>query len=143
MSWRWAVCAVIAVVGLPACDSGGSEAPQREGKNADAPAAQTVRAFYAAANDAAGQKACAFLTPTGIRTVVRVATSEACVRTIDGFAPGSFEDEKGVLLVVEGVDEHGDGFDVDARVTGRSGGTYSVVKRGDRLVIDGFKPEKG
>jgi hypothetical protein len=142
MSWRRAVCAVIAVVGLPACDSGGSEA-EREGGNADSPAAQTVRAFYAAANDAAGRKACALLTPAGIRTVVRVATSEACVRTIDGFAPGSFEDEKGELLVVEGVDEQGDGFDVDARVKGRSAGTYSVVKRGDRLVIAGFKPEKG
>ena len=59
MAWRWAVYAVIAVLGLPACDSGGSEA-ERERKSADSPAAGTVRAFYAAADDAAGERARAF-----------------------------------------------------------------------------------
>ena len=34
MAWRWAVYAVIAVLGLPACDSGGSEASvvERDGR---------------------------------------------------------------------------------------------------------------
>jgi hypothetical protein len=142
MSWRWAGCAVIAVLGLPACDSGGSEA-EKEGESVKAPAAQTVRAFYKAADDAAGEQACALLTVSGIQTVVRVQTRTACVRTIDGFAPGSFSNEDGELLEVEGVEEHGDGFDVEAVLKGRSGGVYSVVKRNDRLMIDGFEPEEG
>jgi hypothetical protein len=142
MSWRWAVCAVVAVVGLPACDSGSSEA-EKERASADAPPAKTVRAFYAAADDAAGPKACALLTENGIRTVVRVKTRAACVRTIGGFAPGSFSSKDGELLQIEGVDEHGDGFDVQAVLKGRAGGVYSVVKRNGRLLIDGFKPEKG
>ena len=142
MSWRWAICAVIAVLGLSACDSGSSEAEQ-ERKNDDSPAAETVRAFYAAADDAAGEKACALLTVGGIQTVVRVQTRTACIRTIDGFAPGSFRNEDGELLEVEGVEEHGDGFDVEAVVKGRSGGIYSVVERDGRLLIDGFEPEEG
>ena len=143
MSSRWAVCAVVAVLGLPACDSGGSEAEQ-EGENADAPAAQTVRAFYDAADDAAGQKACALLTENGIRTVVRVKTRPACVRTIGGFERGSFTGKDGEILEVEGVEEHGeDAFDVEGVVKGRSAGVYSVVKRNGRLLIDGFEPEEG
>jgi hypothetical protein len=142
MSWRWAVYAVVVVLGLPACDSGGSET-ERERKSADSPAAQTVRAFYAAADDAAGEKACRLLTPAGIRTVVRVGTLAACVQTIDAFAPGSFANEDGDLLHVNGVEEHGDGFDVEGEVTGRSGGVYSVVDRNGRLLIDGFEPEEG
>jgi hypothetical protein len=142
MSWRWAVCALIAVLGLPACDSGGSEA-ERERNSADSPAAKTVQAFYAAADDAAGEKACALLTPAGIRTVIRVGSRTACIRTIDGFAPGSFTNEDGDLLQVERVEEHGDGFDVEGVVKGRSGGIYSVVERDGRLLIDGFEPEEG
>jgi hypothetical protein len=142
MSWRWAVCAVVAVVGLPACDSGSSEA-EKERASADAPAAKTVRAFYAAADDAAGEKACALLTPNGIQAVVRVKTRAACIRTIDGFEPGSFTGKDGELLKVEGVEEHGDGFDVNAFLKGRSAGIYSVVKRDGRLLIDGYKAEEG
>jgi hypothetical protein len=142
MSWRWAICAIIAVLGLPACDSGGSEA-EKERESSDAPAAQTVRAFYAAADKAAGEQACALLTANGIRTVVRVATRAACVRTIDGFAPGSFTGDDGELLEVEGVEERGDGFDVEAVVKGRSAGVYSVVKRDGRLLIERFEPEEG
>jgi hypothetical protein len=139
---RWAICGVIAVLGLPACDSGGSEA-ERERESSDAPAAQTVRAFYAAADKAEGEQACALLTANGIRTVVRVATRAACVRTIDGFAPGSFTGEDGELLEVEGVEERGEGFDVEAVVKSRSAGVYSVVKRDGRLLIERFEPEEG
>jgi hypothetical protein len=142
MSWRWTVCAVIAVLGLPACDSGSSEA-EKDPEGAKAPAAQTVRAFYEAADEAAGEQACALLTAGGIQTVVRVQTRSACVRTIDGFAHGSFSNEDGELLEVEGVEEHGDGFDVEAVVKGRTAGVYSVVKRNGRLLIDGFEPEEG
>jgi hypothetical protein len=142
MSWRWAVCGVIAVLGLPACDSGGSEA-EREHNSAESPAAETVRAFYAAADDAAGERACALLTPAGIRTVVRVGTRAACIRTIDGFAPGSFTTEDGGLLHVDLVEENGDGFDVEGEVKGRSAGVYAVVERNGRLLIDGFEPEEG
>jgi hypothetical protein len=142
MSWRWAGCAVIAVLALPACDSGGFKA-EKERESVKAPAAQTVRAFYKAADDAAGEQACALLTVSGIQTVVRVQTRTACVRTIDGFAPGSFSNEDGELLEVEGVEEHGDGFDVEAVLKGRSGGVYSVVKRNGRLMIAGFEPEEG
>jgi hypothetical protein len=142
MSWGWAICAVVVVLGLPACDSGSSEA-EKERESVKAPAAQTVRAFYEAADDAAGEQACALLTAGGIQTVVRVQTRTACVRTIDGFAPGSFSNKDGELLEVEGVEEHGDAFDVEAVVKGRSGGVYSVVKRNGRLLIDGFEPEEG
>lgn len=143
MSSRWAVCAVVAVLGLPACDSAGSEAEQ-EGENADAPAAQTVRAFYDAADDAAGEKACALLTENGIRTVVHVKTRAACVRTISGFSPGSFTGKDGEILEVEGVEERGDdAFGVEGVVKGRSAGVYSVVRRDGGLLIDGFEPEEG
>lgn len=142
MSRRWAVYAVAAVFGLPACDSGSSEA-EKERANADAPAAETVQAFYDAADDAAGEKACALLTANGIRTLVRVQTRPACVRTIDGFEPGSFSGKDGELLEVEGIEEHGDGFDVQAVLKSRTGGVYSVVKRDGRLLIDGFEPEEG
>jgi len=140
---RWAFCAVVALLGLPACDSGGSES-QKEGEGADAPAALTVRAFYDAANDAAGGKACALLTANGIRTVVRVKTRSACVRTIDEFSPGSFTGKDGEILEVEGVEERGgDAYDVEGVVKSRSAGVYSVVKRNGRLLIDGFEPEEG
>jgi hypothetical protein len=142
MSWRWPICAIIAVLGLPACDSGSEAESERE--SSDAPAAQTVRAFYAAADKAAGEEACALLTASGIRTVVRVATRADCVRTIDGFVPGSFTGDDGELLEVEGVEERGgDGFDVEAVVKGRSAGVYSVVERRGRLVIERFEPEEG
>jgi hypothetical protein len=142
MSWRWAVWAVVAVLALPGCDSDSSEAEKAK-ESADAPAAGAVRAFYAAADDAAGEQACSLLTVSGIKTVVRVPTRAACVRTIDGFAQGSFSDDDGDLLEVEGVEEHRDGFDVEATVKGRSGGVYSVVERNGRLLIDGFEPEEG
>jgi hypothetical protein len=139
------LCAVGAVVVLcfTGCkESGGSEA-NREGEKAASPAAQTVRAFYAAADKSAGEKACALLTDSGIRAIVHVRSRTACTRTIDGFAPGSFSDESGSLVRIDGVDDHADGFDVDAAVKGRSGGAYSIVERNGRLVIDGFTPEEG
>ena len=58
MSWRAAGCLLVAVAFLAGCGSGSSE-----GEKANAPAALTVRAFYAAANRSAGPEACALLTP--------------------------------------------------------------------------------
>lgn len=143
MSVRWPLFAVVAVLGLAACkESGGSEA-EREGENADKPAAKTVSAFYEAADEPDGEKACSLLTADGIRAIVRVQSHAACVRTIDGFAAGSFSDDKGELLKIEEVEEHGATTDVNALLKGRSGGVYTVVKRHDRLLIDGFKPEEG
>jgi hypothetical protein len=143
MSWRAAGCLLFAVAFLAGCESEGSEAEQ-EGENANAPAAQTVRHFYDAANRSAGKDACALLTPSGMQQIVHVSSSAACSRTIDGFAPGSFSSEKGELLQVKGVDERGDdGFAVDARLTGRSGGTYVVVRRDGTLLIDGFESDEG
>jgi hypothetical protein len=143
ISSRWPLFLVVAVLSLAGCkDSGGSEA-EREGENADKPAAKTVSAFYAAADEPDGEKACSLLTADGIRAVVRVGSHAACVRTIDGFDPGSFSDENGELLKIEGVEEHGDTTDVNALLKGRSGGVYTVVKRNGHLLIDGFEPEEG
>jgi hypothetical protein len=139
------VCAAFAaaVLALAGCDSGESEA-EHEGESANAPAAQTVRDFYDAANRSAGKDACGLLTENGIRTVVRAPSRAACVSTIDSLDKGSFEAKEGELLDIEGVDESGeDGFDVDAALKGRSGGTFHVVKRDGRLLIDGFEPEEG
>lgn len=128
---------------LAGCESGGSE-EEREGESANAPAAQTVRAFYAAADRSAGPEACALLTRRGLQSVAHVTSRAACVRTIDGFAPGSFSSKDGELLHVEGVDERGDdAFAVDAQLVGRSGGTYTVVKRNGRLLIDRFESDEG
>src|SRR5512133_940696 len=136
MAWRPIALLVVGAAFLAGCESEGSEA-EREGENANAPAAQTVRAFYAAANRSAGSEACALLTTSGIQTIVHVSSRAACIRTIDAFAPGSFTSKDGELLQVEGVDEHGaDAFAVDARLVGRSGGTYTVVKHEGRLLID-------
>jgi hypothetical protein len=143
MSSRWPLLAVVALLGLAGCkESGGSEA-EREGENADKPAAKTVSAFYDAADEPDGEKACSLLTADGIRAIVRVQSHAACVRTIDGFDPGSFSDDKGDLLKIEEVEEHGDTTDVNALLKGRSGGVYTVVKENGRLLIDGFKPEEG
>jgi hypothetical protein len=139
------VCTALAAAALclAGCDSGASES-EHERESADAPAAETVREFYDAANRSAGKDACGLLTDNGIRTVVRTATRAACVRTIDGLERGSFESDDGELVEVEGVDDRGsDAFDVDAVVKGRTAGTFHVVKRGARLVIDGFEPEEG
>jgi len=106
----------------------------------NAPAAQTLHAFYEAADRSDGKTACALLTPRGITQIVHVSSRRACVSTIAGLAPGSFSK----VLEVEGVDEHGDdAFSVDAKLKGRSEGTYTVVKRDGRLLIDGFEPEEG
>jgi hypothetical protein len=122
--------------------SGGSEA-DREGKAANSPAARAVRDFYAAADKPAGATACSLLTDSGIRAIVHVSSRAACIRTIDGFAPGSFSDDSGSLLRIEGAAESQNGFRVDGLLMGRSGGAYAVVERIGRLLIDGFTPEKG
>lgn len=141
MSWRAAGCLPVAVAFLAAC---GASEEQSEGENADAPAAQAIRAFYGAANRSAGAEACALLTARGIQQVVHVSSRDACVHTINGLDPGSFSSKSGELLHIEGVDEQGaDAFDVDAQLEGRSGGTYTVVDRSGRLLIDGFEPDEG
>jgi hypothetical protein len=143
MFWRPIALLALGAAFLAGCESEGSDA-EREGENANAPAAQAVRAFYAAANRSAGTEACALLTTRGIQSIVHVSSRAACVRTIDAFAPGSFTSKDGELLQVEGVDEHGGAaFDVDARLVGRSGGTYTVVKREGRLLIDRFESDEG
>lgn len=141
--WGKTTCGVVLLaVCLAGCDSGGSESEQ-EREHTDSPAAELVRHFYKAANDADGTEACGLLTDTGIRTVVRVKTRADCVRSVDGFQAGSFETDEGDLVEIEGVDEDEEGFDVEAVVKGRSEGTYTVVRRGGRLLIDGFKPHEG
>ena len=143
MASKWPVFAVVIVLSLAGCkESGGAEA-EREGENADNPAAKTVSAFYEAADESDGEKACSLLTAAGIRAIVRVGSRAACVRTVDGFDPGSFSDEDGELLEIEDVENHGDTSEVDAVLHGRSGGVYTVVKRDGRLLIDGFEPEEG
>ena len=134
---------LLAVLCLAGCDSGGSSKSEQEREHASSPAAALVRQFYDAANDADGARACGLLTDAGIRTVVRVKTRAECIRTVGGFAHGSFETEKGELVEIEGVDESHDGFDVDAVVKGRTAGTYAVVRRNGGLLIDGFTPEEG
>jgi len=134
---------LLAVLCLAGCDSGGSSESAQEGEHASSPAAAVVRQFYDAANESDGTKACGLLTDSSIPTVVRVQTRAECVRTINGFEPGSFETDKGELVDIEGVDESDDGFDVDAVVKGRTAGTYSVVRRNGRLLIAGFSPEEG
>src|SRR5206468_9294725 len=101
MSWRAAGCLLVAVVLVAGCESNSSEA-EKEGENA--PAAQTVRAFYAAANRAAGDEACTLLTTRGIQQVVHVSSRAGCISTIGGLARGSFSSEEGELLHIEGVD---------------------------------------
>ena len=142
MLWKLAVAAVAGALVVAGCDSGESEA-EKEREGSGSPAAQVVRDFYDAANEADGEKACALLTRSGVRTVVRVPTRAACVRTVDALAPGSFESDKGELVDVEGVEERGDGFDVEAVVKGRSEGVFSVLERDGRLVIDRFESEEG
>jgi hypothetical protein len=139
MSWRALTCLFVACVFAAGCESEGS-GQEHESENANAPAAQVVRAFYDAANDSAGEKACALLTIRGIRQIVHVSSHGACVSAIGELAQGSFAN----VLEVEGVDEDGeDAFSVDARLKGRSEGRYTVVKRAGRLLIDGFEPEEG
>jgi hypothetical protein len=143
MSWRAAGCLLTAVAVLAGCDSKGSEA-DKEGESAKTPAAQTVRSFYAAANRSAGDDACALLTTQGMHIIVHASSRTACVRTINGLAPGGFSSKKGDLLDIEGVDEHGDNaFDVDAVLKGRNGGTYAVVRRDGKLLIDGYESDEG
>jgi hypothetical protein len=143
MSWKSCALAACVLVGLTACKESSSSEADHEGKAADSPAARAVRDFYAAADKPAGEEACTLLTERGIRAIVHVSSRAACAQTIDGFAPGSFSDDSGLLLRVEGVEQSQDGFDVDGLLKGRSGGTYSVVERHGRFLIDGFKPEKG
>jgi hypothetical protein len=142
MSWKL-VAIALALALLGGCGSQGSEAEQ-EGENADAPAAQTVSAFYDAADRSAGPEACALLTARGIQQIVHVKSRAACVTTINAFAPGSFSNKEGDLLHVEGVEEDGDNaFAVDAQLEGRSGGTYTVAKRHGQLLLDGFASDEG
>lgn len=143
MSWKASCGILLGLVFAAGCSSGESSKSEGEGEHATSPAAQLVRSFYAAANDADGATACGLLTDDGIRTVVQVATRTDCVRTVNGFQGGSFDTGKDELVEIEGVDEGNDGFDVDAVVKGRSEGTYSVVRRNDRLLIDGFKAKEG
>lgn len=139
MSWRAAVLLITAIAFLAGCESEGSEA-EKEGESANAPAAQTVRAFYDAADRSAGAEACSLLTTRGIRQIVHATSRDRCVTTIAALAPGSFSH----VLKVEGVDERGnDAFAVDAQLKGRSGGTYTVIKRSGRLLIDGFESDEG
>ena len=142
MSLRASCGVVIAALCLAGCGSETSESEQ-EREHADSPAAQLVRHFYEAANDADGTEACGLLTDAGIRAVVRVKTRADCVRTVDGFEQGSFETDNGELVEIEGVEQGEDGFDVDAVVKGRTEGRYTVVRRSDRLVIDGFTSKEG
>lgn len=134
---------LLAVLCLAGCDSGGSTESEQESERASSPAAALVRQFYDAANEADGAKACGLLTDAGVRTVARVNGRAECITTVSGFAPGSFERDNGDLVEIEGVDESGDGFDVDAVVKGRAEGTYSVVRRSGRLLIDGFRSDEG
>jgi len=144
MSWKTSCGTLfVAAACLAGCDSGESSKSEQEREHTSSPAAQLVRSFYAAANDAAGAKACRLLTDAGIQTVVRVSTRSDCVRTVNGFQAGSFDTGEDELVEIEGVDEAEDGFDVDAVVKGRSEGTYSVVRRNGRLLIDGFETEEG
>lgn len=143
MSWPAAGCLVLAVAFLAGCESKGSDAEQ-EREHANAPAAQAIRAFYAAANRSAGEEACTLLTTRGIQQVVHVSSRTACVSTISGLDKGSFSSEEGELLHIERVDERGDdAFDVEAQLRGRSGGTYAVVRRNGSLLIDGFESDEG
>jgi hypothetical protein len=134
---------LLAVLCLAGCDSGGSSESEREREHANSPAAALVRQFYGAANESDGAKACGLLTDAGIRTVVRVKTRAECIETINGFAQGSFERDKGDLVDIEGVDESDGGFDVDAVVKGRTEGTYSVIQGNGHLLIDGFGSKEG
>jgi len=134
---------LLAALCLAGCDSGGSSESEQEGEHANSPAAAVVREFYDAADESNGAKACSLLTDAALPTVVRVKSRPECVRTINGLTEGSFERDEGELVEIEGVDESGDGFDVDAVVKGRTAGTYSVVRRNGRLLIAGFSSEEG
>jgi hypothetical protein len=142
MSWKGASWTAIVVLAVAGCDSGKSESEQ-EREGATGPAAAAVREFYDAANDSAGEKACALLTTRGVRTVARVKSRQECVRTINGLTPGSFESDEDELVDIEGVEEAGDGFDVEAVVKGRSEGAFSVVEQNGKLLIDGFTSDEG
>ena len=142
MASRVSCGVAIAALFLAGCGSEKSESEQ-EREHADSPAAQVVRHFYEAANDADGREACGLLTDAGIRTVVRVKSRAECVGAVDAFERGSFESDEGDLVEIEGVDENEDGFDVDAVVKGRTEGTYTVTRRGGRLLIDGFRSKEG
>jgi hypothetical protein len=140
-------CLVLFLVGanlLSGCGSRPSaktDAGEESAQTGRAP--QVLTAFYAAANDADGRRACSYLTADGIRQVVHVSSRPACVRTVSAFAKGNFADADGSLLHVDRVEKGADGFDVEAEVRGRSHGAYSLVESNGALLIDGFKPEKG
>jgi len=135
---------LLAILLVAGCESGSRDSEsEQEREDASSPAAALVREFYDAANDADGAKACDLLTEAGVRTVVRVKARADCVRTVDGFSQGSFEGDKGDLVEIEGVEESDDGFDVDAVVKGRAEGTYSVIRRNGRLLIDDFSSKEG
>lgn len=136
MLWK-AAFGVIAILSVAGCGSPGSKSEQDRERSAS-PAAQVVRRFYEAANAAHGSEACNLLTDTGIRTIIRVKTRAECVRTVDGFQPGSF-----ASIEIEVVAPQEEGFDVDAVVKGRSEGRYTVISRGGRLLIDRFTSKEG
>jgi hypothetical protein len=115
----------------------------REGAAADSPVA-TLDAFYAAADASDGEKACAFLTVSGFRQIVRVRTRRACVATINGFAKGSFHNKRGEFVEVERVEDGARATPrVVAEIKGRAGGTFTFARRGGRLLVAGFKSEEG
>lgn len=103
---------------------------------------EALKGFYGAANNADGQDACGRLTRGGIERIVHVRTRAACVRTISGFRKGAFAAGEGELVDVEHVEAAADGVDVEAEVKGRSGGTYHLIRRGGKLLIDSFDPEE-
>jgi hypothetical protein len=114
----------------------------REGAVTDSPVA-TLDAFYAAADASDGERACAFLTGSGFRQIVRVRTRRACVATINGFAKGSFHSKEGAFVKVERVDGGRATPRVVAEIKGRAGGTFTFTRRGGRLLIAGFESEEG
>ena len=147
---------LLAVLCLAGCDSGGSSEPKQESEHASSPAAALVRQFYDAANESDGTKACGLLTDAGVdrtRFGVYLGSGEG-VQDFEHLAamvaqanlPGTRTYDRSALAgsaYREYVAESDDGFDVDAVVKGRTAGTYSVVRRHGRLLIDGFSPEEG
>ena len=133
---------LLTVPALAGCGSSSAEkAKDSDSKRASA-AEQALNAFYAAANDANGKRACGYLTDQGVRRIVRVGWSAACVRMISGFDKGSFAHGEGELVDVEHVEASAGAVEVEAEVKGRSGGTYRLVERGRKLRIDSFESKE-
>jgi hypothetical protein len=130
---------LLAVVWTTGCGSA-----KDSGEPSAARAEQVLKKFYAAANDADGDRACGYLTMDGIRQIVRARSRPECVRTVGALSPGSFAGGTGDADVVhvEHVDERDGAVEVEAEVRGRSGGTYRLVDHRGTLVIDGFESEE-